>query len=122
MKYRIEPKPERKIRFKSLFESDDLDAVKAWIANPPVAVKTRIRGTDGTCHQLTTTLYHDIVVTELRLRGSAMDDRGNVPLGPTEINEVSTVASMETVEGCRQIERWSGMAPGTLTPRKAYDR
>lgn len=122
MKYRIEPKPERKMRFRAFLETENLDEVKAWIANPNVPVTTRVRGTDGTYHQLATTSYHDIIVSELRRDASAMDDNDNIPLRWMESKAVSTVASRETDDGCRQIERWNGEQTGTRTPRAAYDR
>ena len=96
------------MRFRALLETENLDEVKAWLANPPVKVTTRIRGTDGTYHQLATPSYHDIIVSSLRADASAMDDCDNIPMRWMETNEVSTVASMETDDGCRQIERWNG--------------
>ena len=122
MKYRIEPKPERKMRFRAFLETENLEEVKAWLANPPVEVTTRTRGTDGTYHQLATPSYHDIIVSSLRSDASAMDDCDNVPMRWMETEEVSTVVSMETEDGCRQIERWNGQPAGTLTPCAAYDR
>ena len=110
------------MRFRALLETENLEEVKAWLANPPVKVTTRTRGTDGTYHQLATTSYHDIVVSSLRADASAMDDCDNVPMRWMETGEVSTVASMQTEDGCRQIERWNGEATGTRTPRQAYDR
>lgn len=122
MKYRIEPKPERKMRFRAFLETENLEEVKVWLANPPVKVTTRIRGTDGTYHQLTTLSYHDIIVSSYRADASSMDDCDNVPMRWMETNEVSTVASMETEDGCRQIEIWNGEPAGKRTPRPTYDR
>lgn len=118
MKYRIELKPERKMRFRALLETENLEEVKAWLANPPVKVTTRLRGTDGTYHQLATPSYHDIIVSSLHSDASAMDDCDNIPMRWLENKEVSTVASMETEEGCRQIERWNGEPIGKRTPRQ----
>jgi hypothetical protein len=122
MKYRIEPKPERKSRFRAYLETDDLAAVRAWVAHPPVPVKTRIRGTDGTYHQLATPSYHDIIVSVWELAPGEMDDKDNIPRRWMESRDVSTVASMETAAGCRQIEVWNGEPAGTRKPREAYDR
>ena len=110
------------MRFRALLETENLEEVKAWLANPPVKATTRTRGTDGTYHQLATTSYHDIIVSELRRDASAMDYNDNIPLRWMESRAVSTVASMETEEGCRQIERWNGEPVGKRTPRAAYDR
>lgn len=120
MKYRIEPKPDSKGRFRPLLETESLDEVRAWIANPPVPVSTRISGTDGTYHQLTTPRYHDIVVSSLQPCSSATGER--MLLKWVEVREVSTVASRETEDGCRQIERWEGKPVGTYKPRPAFDR
>lgn len=122
MKYRIEPKPEGNRRFRALLETDNLEEVKEWLANPPIKVTTRCRGTDGTYHQLALPSYHDIIVFALHFDPSAMDDCDNVPMRWMPTSEVSTVASMETEEGCRQIERWNGELAGKRTPRAAYDR
>lgn len=122
MIYRIEPKPEGKTRFRAYLETKDLATVKAWVAQPPVKTKTRMRGTDGTYHQLSTPSYHDIIVSVLGRDASAMDDHDNIPWRWMLSTEVSTVASMETPEGCRQIEIWNGEPTGTRTPRRSYDR
>ena len=110
MKYRIEPKPERKSgrlrRFQPYIETDDVEEVKRWIANPTVKVTARVYGTDGTYWQLADQYYRPIIVSEWVDRPSAMDDCDNIPAGWSESRGISTVASTETDEGRRLIERW----------------
>lgn len=120
-KYRIEPKPEGRRHFKAIFEGTE-EEVKAWLANPPIPTTTCIRGTNGTYHQLATASRHHLVVTEQVADTSRMNDRDQMPMYWRESNTVTTVASMETADGCRLIERWDNKPAGSLTPSRSYDR
>ena len=115
-KYRIEPKPERKMRFKAFLETESLDEVKAWIARPTIPTTTRIYGSDGTMHRLVMKSTQDIIVSELRPSASAMDDNDNVPMVWAECKAVDLIARRDTADGCRQIEVWQGKPSGSLTP------
>lgn len=120
MKYRIEPKPEGRRRFKPYLETESLDEVRQWLAHPPIPVNARIRGTDGTYYQLTTAGFHDLAVYMLAAVADGSNER--VLAEWVECRQASTVASRETEEGCRQIERWTGASAGSMTVRAPFDR